>query len=93
MKSESTGVVGFIHAHCNIYLKLLSFYILIYNIILLGCLSTYWGSSMSNQTFEHPHIDKNDMIIIAREYSTVILGVESGSSYRSIKSSTIRGHP
>ncbi len=33
------------------------------------------------------------MIITPREYSTVRLGVESGSSYWSIESSTIRGHP
>ncbi len=33
------------------------------------------------------------MIITPHEYSTVRLGLESGSSYRSIESSTIRGHP
>ncbi len=33
------------------------------------------------------------MIITPREYSTVRLGVESGSSYRRIESSTIRGQP
>ncbi len=45
----------------------------------------------------YSHIAKtysqNGMIITPREYSTVRLGVESGSSYRSIESSTIRGHP
>ncbi len=40
-----------------------------------------------------PPYSQNGMIITQREYSTVRLGVESGSSYRSIKSSIIRGHP
>ncbi len=47
-------------------------------------------SSMWNQTLSTPY-SQNGMIITPREYSTVRLGVESGSSYRSIESSTIRG--
>ncbi len=42
---------------------------------------------------ENKPYGQNDMIITPREYSTVKLGVELGSSYRSIESSTIRGHP
>ncbi len=40
-----------------------------------------------------PPYNQNGMIITPREYSTVRLGVESGSSNRSIESSTIWGHP
>ncbi len=40
-----------------------------------------------------PPYNQNGMIITPREYSTVRLGFESGSSYQSIESSTIRGHP
>ncbi len=40
-----------------------------------------------------PPYSQNGMIITPREYSTVRLGVESGSSHRSIELSTIRGHP
>ncbi len=40
-----------------------------------------------------PPYTQNSMILTPSEYSTVRLGVESGSSYRSIESLTIRGHP
>ncbi len=36
---------------------------------------------------------QNGMITTPHEYSTVRLGVESGSSYRSIEAPTIRDHP
>ncbi len=46
---------------------------------------------MKSDTWAPPY-SQNGMIITPREYSTVRLGVESGS-YRSIESLTIRGHP
>ncbi len=40
-----------------------------------------------------PPYGQNGMLITPREYLTVRLVVESDSSYQSIESSTIRGHP
>ncbi len=61
----------------NIYVKL-PFQILIYSIILIGCKWNYLektGSSLWNQTFQHPQKSQNEMIITPHnnyEYSTGI---------------------
>ncbi len=60
VKLKCIGVVGFIHARSNIYLKLLSFQILIYSIIIIVII-TYLektGISLLKLDIEHPHIAK-----------------------------------
>ncbi len=94
MESETMG--GWIYSLMLKYLFKASFFSDSYLQHYLGCILTYWkknGSSIVKSDIEHPPYSQNGMIITPCEYLSVRLGVESGSSYRSIESSTIQGHP